>query len=565
MDCGRCGLTNRDTDRFCTSCGGELASLCPTCGAENRAGARFCGGCGTQLIEGLRAESTPTRKTVTVLFSDLGGSTALGERMDPESVRSLMSPIYSSMRREVEVRGGQVTKFVGDGVMAVFGVPEVREDDALRALDAAIGMREALDLLAADIAREHGAVMSIKFGINTGEVVIAEGDPDIVGDMVNVASRLEGVAAPGEVLVGEDTWRLTRSDATYEPVAPLTLKGEAQPVPAYKLVALERTQEAGTATFVGRDAELSQLVRAFDTAVDARATRVVTIIGSPGLGKTRLTRELGSALAERALVVETRCDAGGSTFAPVVEALRVATGVDEAATPEAVVAAIESLVPDDDDKTRIAQRAAALFGAGDAGTTEETFWAIRRLMETAAQNTPVVLVLDDLHWAEPLMLDLVEHLAEWTRTSAVLIVVTGRPELRDIRPSLTQPGRVLDVISLEGLDGRRDGSARVRIAGHGPGSVRAARSAAGLDGGQPVVRPGVRADARRRRCVAQDGRPMGDDDQRRRDRGAADDPLTARRPRRTPHGRTNGRCSSWPRSSGRSSTAARSWSLRRLR
>ncbi len=385
-----------------------------------------------------------TRKTVTIFFSDLTGSTALGERMDPESVRTLMAPVYAAMRNEVEARGGVVAKFVGDGVMAVFGVPDVREDDAMRALDAAFGMRQTIDRLSQDLP----SALSLKVGVNTGEVVIGAGDEDIVGDCVNVAARLEGACAPGEILVGEETWRLTRASAAYEPVAPLSLKGKAQPVPAYRLVSLERTQEAGTSTFVGRDGELGGLLEAFEEAVRTNASRLVTIVGSPGLGKTRLTRELGLALSERALVVETRCDpASGATFAPVADALRSAADIDDSATPDEVVEAMKTLVPDDPECDRIAERAAALLGAGSAGTTEETFWAIRRIVETAAKTRPLVLVLDDLHWAEPLLLDLVEHLAEWNKTVPVLLVVTGRPELRDMRPHLTE-----SAISLEGLD-----------------------------------------------------------------------------------------------------------------
>lgn len=404
-------------------------------------------------------DATASRRTVTVLFSDLTGSTSLGERMDPESVRALMAPIYAAMRSEVETRGGHVSKFVGDGVMAVFGIPEVREDDAMRALDSAVGMQQALDRLAADVAREHGAILQLKVGVNTGEIVVGAGDEDIVGDCVNVASRLEGAAAPGEILVGEDTWRLTRSMATYEPVAPLTLKGKSGPVPAYRLVSLEQTTEARIATFVGRDAELARLLDVFEETVAASASRLVSIVGSPGLGKTRLARELGAALDERALVVETRCDPGGSaTFAPVADALRTAAGIAETATPDEVTAAIAALVPDEPDRDRIVARAAALLGTGEPGSTEETFWAIRRIVEVAARVLPMVLVLDDLHWGEPLMLDLVEHLAEWNRSAPVLLVVTGRPELRQIRPALTEGGRASAVISLEGLDGEATGA-----------------------------------------------------------------------------------------------------------
>jgi class 3 adenylate cyclase/ketosteroid isomerase-like protein/tetratricopeptide (TPR) repeat protein len=420
---------------------------CPSCGNELPIDAKFCDSCGAPLHKTIPAQDgAPTRKIVTVLFSDLTGSTALGERMDPESVRAIMTPVYASMRNEVEAKGGVVTKFVGDGVMAAFGVPEVREDDAMRAVDAAVAMQQAIARLSLDLP----VVLSLKVGVNTGEVVVGSGDEDIVGDCVNVASRLEGAAAPGEVLVGEETWRLTRSSATYEPVAPLALKGKAQPVPAYRLVSLERTQEAGTAAFVGRAGELGVLQGLFEEAVTANAARLATIVGSPGLGKTRLARELGASLVDRATVVETRCDAAGTaTFAPIADALRSVAGIPETASPDEVRMHIAGLISEEnEDRERVATRVAAILGAGDAGSTEETFWAIRRLVETAAVVRPIVLILDDLQWAEPLLLDLVEHLVEWSRSSPVLIVVTGRPELREMRPRMTERA-----ISLEGLDG----------------------------------------------------------------------------------------------------------------
>ncbi len=459
MECGSCGSINREGARFCLGCGAPFAPRCPSCGNELPPSARFCDSCGTPLHQTIPAAAgAPTRKIVTVLFTDLTGSTALGERMDPESFRAIMTPVYASMRNEVEAHGGVVTKFVGDGVMAAFGVPDIREDDAMRAVGAAVAMQQAIARLSLDLP----VGLSLKVGVNTGEVVVGVGDEDIVGDCVNVASRLEGAAAPGEVLVGEETWRLTRGSATYEPVAPLSLKGKAQPVPAYRLVSLERTQEAAAASFVGRSIELTRLRDAFDEAVAARSSRLVTIIGSPGLGKTRLARELVSSLADRAIVVETRCDAAGSaTFDPVADALRTAADIAEAATTEEVRLRLLELIPEsEEDRHRIAERAGAILGAGTAGSTEETFWAIRRLVEVAASVLPLVVVIDDLHWAEPLLLDLVEHLLEWNRSAPVLLVVTGRPELREMRPRMTE-----DAISLEGLDGEATGALACSLLG----------------------------------------------------------------------------------------------------
>lgn len=453
MICPGCEGKNRDGARFCTFCGENLALRCLVCDAELIPEARFCDSCGAAVGADVQT-GTPVvaaRKVVTVLFADLTGSTALEEHMDAESVRSILDRFYAAMRAEVERHGGRVVKFTGDGVMAAFGVPEVHEDDAARAVDAALAMRNELEQLASDLSLD----LSLKIGINTGEVVVSAADDDVVGDSVNVASRLEGAATSGEVLVGEDTWRLTRSTSRYESVPPLTLKGKTEPVPAYRLLAVdERTAEAATAPFVGRDAELRKLLQVFEEAVEANAARLVTIVGSPGLGKTRLARELMAELSEQATVRETRCDpAGSATFAPIADALRAATGITETSTEEEIVAILAAAFPEDDpDRDRIATRAAAILGAGQPGSTEETFWALRRLIEAAARNQPVVIVLDDMHWAEPLLLDFVEHVTEWIRDAPVLFVGTGRPEIRDMRPSLVEGGRAAAVISLEGLN-----------------------------------------------------------------------------------------------------------------
>ena len=393
------------------------------------------------------------RKVVTVLFADMTGSTSLEEEMDAETVRSLLDRFYATIRAEVDKRGGRVVKFTGDGLMAAFGIPEVHEDDASRALEAAIGMCAAT----AEFAEATGhTAISLKVGVNTGEVVVIEADDDVVGDAVNVAARLEGAARAGEVLVGEETWRLTRGTSSFEPVAPLTLKGKSEPVPAYRLVALGGAADTLATPFVGRDAELETLLSAFEQAVAAKAARLVTIVGSPGLGKTRLARELAARLADRAVVRETRCDPTSATFAPIAEALREANSIPESANEIEVVGALLARLPEEEpERERIASRAAAVLGAGIPGSTEETFWALRRMIESAAaRDLPRVLVLEDLHWAEPLLLDLVEHLAEWIRDAPVLLVGTARPELRDMRPSLTEGGRASAVIALEGLDRR---------------------------------------------------------------------------------------------------------------
>lgn len=452
MDCGACGGANRDGARFCTFCGGPLALRCQACGADVPSGGRFCDACGSPVDSTPHAQPVAAaRKVVTVLFADLTGSTALEERIDAESARSIVDRFNTALRKDVEDHGGRVVKFTGDGLMAAFGVATVLEDDADRAIACAVTMRATCSTL----ADEAGEALALKVGVNTGEVVVISEDDDVVGDAVNVASRLEGAASANEVLVGEETWRLTRATTRYEAVEPLVLKGKSEPVRAYRLVAVEEASDLST-PFIGRENELAQMLAVFEEAVAARAGRLVTIVGSPGLGKTRLSREFMSRVESRARVRETRCDPGGSTtFAPMAEALRGAAGIAESATEQEVIDALLALTqPDDPDRVRIATRAAAILGAGEPGTTEEIFWALRRLVENAAYEAPVVLVLDDVHWAEPVLLDLIEHMTEWIRDRPVLLVVTGRPELRELRPSFVEGGRASAVIALEGLDER---------------------------------------------------------------------------------------------------------------
>jgi class 3 adenylate cyclase/tetratricopeptide (TPR) repeat protein len=454
VGCAGCGRENRDGARFCKFCGATLVARCPSCGADLTEDSLFCDACGAAV--GGPADAQPVsaaRKVVTVLFADLTGSTALEERMDAESVRELLDRFNTALRKDVEDLGGRVVKFTGDGLMAAFGIASVREDDADRAIECALAMCTTCEQLSIEAGRE----LALKVGVNTGEVVVIADDDDVVGDTVNVAARLEGVATAGEVLVGEETWRLTRATTRYEPIEPLVLKGKADPVPAYRLLAVGEAAEVAT-PFIGREAEVAELLAVFDECVRTNSARLVTIVGSPGLGKTRLAHELMSRLEDRARVRETRCDpAGSATFAPIADALRGAAGIAESATESEVMASLLSLLPKaDPDRERIASRAASILGAGEPGSTEETFWAVRRLIEHAATSGPVVLVLDDLHWGEPVLLDLVEHLAEWIRDRPVMLVATGRPELRDIRPTLVEGG-----IALEGLD--HDDTARLAL------------------------------------------------------------------------------------------------------
>ena len=457
MNCGRCGQENRPGARFCDGCGQALSFRCALCDAELRPAARFCDSCGASVETDIPppAELRPeARKIVTIVFADLIGSTPQQERMDAESVRHVMSRFYDAMREVLERHGGQIAKFIGDAVMAYFGAPEVREDDAERAVRAAFDMVAVLEPLNEEIERTWGVRIGMRTGVNTGEVVESSGGI-VFGDPVNVAKRLEEAAADGVVLVGENTWRLVRDKVTLEWFGDLDLKGKAEPVASYRLVSLDPPVVGPRAPFVGRDAELAKLTNAFESAINDRSARLATVIGSAGVGKTRLAGELVSRAGASALVLEARCEpAGTSTFAPIADALRDAASIDEAAMDEDVVAALKALLPDGQpDRERIAARAATVLGAGEPGPPEETFWAVRRIFEALAREHPLVLVIDDVHWAEPMLLDLIEHLADWTRDVPMLLLALARPDLHESRPSLMEAGqRDALIVLLEGLD-----------------------------------------------------------------------------------------------------------------
>ena len=431
---------------------------CAACGTVLLPGARFCDSCGAGVAE--RSEPPPPhelRKTVTVVFADVVDSTSLQEHLDSESVRRIMARFYDTARAAIEGHDGQVVKLTGDGLMAVFGTPVVREDDALRAVRAAAAMGEGLRELNDALEHDWGVRLHLRTGVNTGEVVVDREDGDVVGDPVNVAARLERAAGDGEVLVGEETRRLVRHDVSLEPVAPLELKGKGEPVAAFRLVAAEPAPEEEArleAPLVGRAEELARLRAAFDGVVAATACRLVTVVGSPGIGKTRLAHELARAVEGEAAVLEGRCEPSdeGITFAPVAEVLRAAAAIDEADPPEAAREKLVRLLPDVPDRELVVERALGVLGATRAASTEETFWSVRRVLEALARERPLVVLLDDLQWGQPTFLDLIEHLVEWARAVPVLLVVLARPELRESREALVSGRRAADVIELERLD-----------------------------------------------------------------------------------------------------------------
>ncbi|HEU5034937.1 MAG TPA: AAA family ATPase [Mycobacteriales bacterium] len=401
---------------------------CTQCGQDNVATARFCNGCGAPLVE---LDATGARKTVTIVFCDLVGSTALGERSDPEVLRELMRRYHAELRVILERHGGTVEKFVGDAAMAVFGIPQVHEDDALRAVRAALSMRSAVEPLG----------LQVRIGVNTGEVVAGHGETLVTGDAVNVAARLEQAAPVGEVLIGETTAQLVRDAVRLDPVEPLALKGKAEPVPAFRVVELRTDPVASQrlSPFVGREDELELLEHAFRTAVDKRVPQLATIVGPPGIGKSRITRELLARCGAR--VLAGRCLPYGDaiTYWPLTEIVAAVGDLDAA------------LAGSDDADLVIPRLAAALGRPGAAASADEIAWGFRRLLERVAAEAPLVVVVDDIHWAEPALLDLIDYVATFTQDAPLLVLCATRPELFELRPEWATPRVNSLVLKLEPL------------------------------------------------------------------------------------------------------------------
>ena len=387
----------------------------------------------------------PVRKTVTIVFSDVVGSTPLGELLDPESLREVVTGYYQQVATVLERHGGRVSKFIGDAVLAVFGVPWMHEDDALRAVRAASELGPSLDQLNADLEAAWGLRILLRTGVNTGEVVVGDdlyGQDVTVGDAVNLAARLEQAAEPGEVLLGESTHRLVRDAVEADPLPPLAVKGKAQPVGAWRLRAVRPDVPGGArraeAPLVGRGPQWTRLTEAFERCVADRACSLVTLVGTAGVGKSRLAAEFVASVADRATVLRGRCLSYGDgiTFWPVAEVLRQAAGITGGDPPAAAQAKLAELVVGEERAERVAELAGGVLRvAGEAGQLEETFWAIRRVLEVAAGSRPLVVVLDDLHWAEPTLLDLVEHVASWSRGRPILLLCLSRPDLIEQRPA----------------------------------------------------------------------------------------------------------------------------------
>ena len=484
MRCRTCGHDNPPGQRFCGECGTPLASLCSSCGASNPPGQRFCGECGTPLNPAAAARATNVeprepsiteRRLVSVLFADLVGFTTLSESRDPEEVRELLSRYFDESRRVVERYGGVVEKFIGDAVMALWGSPIAHEDDAERAVRAAL----ELTALVRGLGEEVGAPdLRARAGVLTGEAAVAlraEGQGMVAGDLVNTASRIQSVATPGAVLVGESTKRTTDRVISYEPAGSFELKGKEVPAElwrATRVVGLRRAAGRSTALeppFTGRDREFRMMKDLFHDSAEHGKVHLVSVLGVAGIGKSRLTWEFNKyidGLVEDIWWHQGRCLAYGEgvAFWALAEMVRGRAGIleDEESSTAAgkLIASIEEHIPDEAERRFVAPRLGHLLGLeeGGAGDQENLFAACRIFFERIADEGPSVMVFEDVHWADSALLDFIEYLVEWSRERPIFVVTLARPELAERRPNWGAGTRNFTSIFLEPLPTEQMGS-----------------------------------------------------------------------------------------------------------
>ncbi|MGA0612026.1 AAA family ATPase [Caldimonas sp. KR1-144] len=427
--------------------------LCPKCHEENPPKFRLCGYCGEPLAAAAPALPVrEVRKTVTLLFCDLKGSTALGEQLDPEALHEVKERYFSAMAAEITRHGGKIEKYIGDAIMAVFGLPVVHEDDALRAVRAAAGMQAALHRVNEALGARYGVVLANRTGVNTGEVV-ANDDPRAdqklaTGDAVNLAARLEQAAPENQILIGDETWKLVRDAVEAEPVEPLTLKGKSEPQPAWRLVSVEGLdgyQRRHDAPLVGRDRELAAIDEALAEARRTRGARLVTLVGDAGIGKSRLAYEVLARAGSDARVLRGRClpYGDGITFWPLREMASAAADIRFDDAPAAAHAKLRATLADD----AVADRIAAVAGLSAAVfPLHEIYWGARKFLESFAAGGTLVAVIDDIHWAEPAFLDLIVHVLDTAQDAPILLLTTARHDLIEERPQWPERDGALQLV-----------------------------------------------------------------------------------------------------------------------
>jgi class 3 adenylate cyclase/predicted ATPase len=471
VTCSACGAENPAGHKFCSECGAALATGCPECGTQFVAGQKFCGECGTQLsreVQAPRRETVAERKLVSVLFADLVGFTAASEARDAEDTRELLSRYFDTSRRLIELYGGTVEKFIGDAVMAVWGTPTATEDDAERAV------RAALDLVAAvsALGDEVGTLgLRARAGVLTGEAAVtigAEGEGMIAGDLVNTASRIQALAEPGTVLVGEATRRATGETIVYADAGSHELKGKIGLVPvwqALRVVSGARGALKSTgleAPFVGRDAELRRIKDLVHSSADERRPQLVSITGIAGIGKSRLAWEFYKyfdGIAQITYWHRGRCLSYGEgvTYWALADMVRMRARIAEDEEQSSALAklaeVVEEHLPDEEERRFVEPRLRHLLGFEESTRfeREDLFAAWRLFFERLADVYPTVMVFEDMQWADASLLDFIEYLLEWSRTSPLFVVTLARPELQDRRPTWGAATRNFTSVYLEPL------------------------------------------------------------------------------------------------------------------
>jgi class 3 adenylate cyclase/tetratricopeptide (TPR) repeat protein len=428
----------------------RCVATCPNCGKELPGEFPFCPFCATPLSETAPAAPREERKVVSVLFCDLVGFTAASEHADPEDVRARLRPYHAQLQQVIESHGGTVEKFVGDAVMAVFGAPVAHEDDAERAVRAGLRILEAIEELNRD---DEKLQLQVRVGINTGEAVVAlgahpeRGEGFVTGEVVNTASRLQGIAPVNGVAVSEPTFRQTERVFTFGRLEPVQVKGKTEPLHVWQPLAARARFGAdvirtNATPLVGREFERPLLIATFERAATQRACQLVTVVGEPGVGKTRLCAELFRYIEQRPGLVrwrQGRClpYGEGIAFWALGEIVKAECGILESDSPEEALTKLDQAIPQHEpDRAWLKARLAPLVGAGgEPAAQQESFTAWRRFLEGLAAQNPTVLVVDDLHWADGPMLAFLEHLADWSEGVPLLLLCTARPELYEKHPT----------------------------------------------------------------------------------------------------------------------------------
>ncbi|MGZ4419641.1 MAG: adenylate/guanylate cyclase domain-containing protein, partial [Gaiellaceae bacterium] len=443
---------------------------CPNCGEENPERARFCWACGTAIDEPPRS-AAEERKIVSVLFVDLVGFTAASEHADPEDVRARLRPYHGRVKQEIERFGGTVEKFVGDAVMAVFGAPIAHEDDAERAVSSALRILAAIDELNDE---QPDLELAVRGAVNTGEAMVtlsarpAEGEGMVAGDVVNTAARLQQHAPVGSIVVSESTYRATRQLFEYEQLEPVQAKGKAKALSLWQVLAARRrfgvdVEPIVQTPLIGRDDDLALLQSTYARTLREVSTQLVTIMGEPGVGKTRLTAEFRRWVDDQPEIVFWRQGRSlpygeGITYWALGEMIKAQAGILESDTPDQAAAkldvAVDEVAADDEERDWLRSSLAPLVGASDlvaSSERDETFTAWRRFVEGVAAQRPLILVFEDLHWADDALLAFVEHLVDWTAGVPLLVLCTARPELYENHPGWGGGKRNSNTISLSPL------------------------------------------------------------------------------------------------------------------